>query len=375
LRWSRKRDILHVMPMTALAALLFASSAPALPADVAPTPIGPMLVTWSPTTIRCGDIDVAPIRALRPDPTLGWGNPPPAAPVVLRFRIDADGRALSIAREGAPYLTNDDLAPALAAARFAPGAAHRDCRLTYVQEATPLAAADLRDLAAYSLHPINGRMPQAGWDRLKPSGSTCTDEPRPPVLRQDFPDARKVSGVPGERAWSLVGYDLDAKGRVVHATTVTGSGHASLDAAALKAMAAWRHAAGNRTGCHYPFWRAASPIVAPAAPEPDTLRQPGQCPPGEWAQQPRLIYPANWQYRAIEGWAIVAFDVAPWGETGNVRMLASEPADAFGQQAVQVIRSARRAPSTTGATGCVERVRFVMRGNETLGGGVPPTGD
>ena len=34
--------------------------------------------------------------------------------------------------------------------------------------------------------------------------------------------------------------------------------------------------------------------------------------------------------RAIEGWAVIAFDVAPWGGTGNVRVVASEPAADFG---------------------------------------------
>ena len=64
---------------------------------------------------------------------------------------------------------------------------------------------------------------------------------------------------------------------------------------------------------------------------------------------------------------MVAYDVAPWGEPGNIRVLASEPAEAFGTQAGNVIRTARLAPTQAGHTGCVDRVRFVM-GPE---GGVP----
>jgi outer membrane biosynthesis protein TonB len=57
---------------------------------------------------------------------------------------------------------------------------------------------------------------------------------------------------------------------------------------------------------------------------------------------------------------VVRYDVAPWGGTGNIEVLASEPADAFGEAAKRVIAGATRPPSTTGATGCVDRVRFKM---------------
>ncbi len=79
-----------------------------------------------------------------------------------------------------------------------------------------------------------------------------------------------------------------------------------------------------------------------------------------YATQPRLIYPEAYSKRSIEGWAIVAFDVAPWGELGNLRVLASQPSEDFGQQALQVLRSARKAPSQAGRVGCVDKVVFRM---------------
>ena len=64
--------------------------------------------------------------------------------------------------------------------------------------------------------------------------------------------------------------------------------------------------------------------------------------------------------RRIEGWAVVRYDAAPWGEIGNVTVLAAQPSADFGTQAQVVLRSAKVAPSESGFTGCVERVRFVM---------------
>jgi TonB family protein len=75
---------------------------------------------------------------------------------------------------------------------------------------------------------------------------------------------------------------------------------------------------------------------------------------------PRLQFPAGFVQRRIEGWAIIAYDVAPWGEIGNVRVLRAEPADAFGYQARDIVRNARQGSSPTGRSGCVDLVRFVM---------------
>ena len=85
------------------------------------------------------------------------------------------------------------------------------------------------------------------------------------------------------------------------------------------------------------------------------------CPPSDrWTYRQPLVFPDPWRRRAIEGWAIVTFDVAPWGEVGNTRVVASEPAAAFGEQAVRLLRGATKPASATGYSGCFERVRFVL---------------
>ena len=79
-----------------------------------------------------------------------------------------------------------------------------------------------------------------------------------------------------------------------------------------------------------------------------------------WDRKPALIYPAAYRRRAVEGWAVLTYDIAPWGEIGNVKVAAAQPAADFGTQAQRMLLSARAAASPQGWTGCVERVRFQM---------------
>ena len=75
---------------------------------------------------------------------------------------------------------------------------------------------------------------------------------------------------------------------------------------------------------------------------------------------PALVFRGGFLQRRVVGWALIGYDVAPWGQTGNVRVLAAEPAAAFGEQALNIVRSARKETADTGMTGCVTMVRFVM---------------
>nr|WP_246586786.1 TonB family protein [Stakelama flava] len=103
-------------------------------------------------------------------------------------------------------------------------------------------------------------------------------------------------------------------------------------------------------------------MVAPEI--PDALGPNGErCPDyGDWKYLPPLqrYFPAGFRRRAIEGWAVVRFDVAPWGETGDVEVIASEPADVFGDAAKTIVSQARLPKSDASRIGCVERVRFKL---------------
>lgn len=56
----------------------------------------------------------------------------------------------------------------------------------------------------------------------------------------------------------------------------------------------------------------------------------------------------------------MSYDVAPWGEIGNVKVLAAQPSEDFGGQAVRMMQNAEVKTSGRGMTGCVDRVRFAM---------------
>lgn len=347
--------------MPAALTLLLAAASPIAPA--VPNPPQQQLLRWQVESIRCGDRAVTPLAAPRPLSGLLWGPADPQ-PITFTFRIDATGRALSIAQAPARYVpSSEDLGPALAAARFAPGEALAGCTITYRAEAVPLADADPIELMAYTIDPISGRLPQAGWDRIRTPDSDCLRPPYPKPLLRAYPDFDTIAGSPGERSWTMIGYDLTGSGTPVNVRTIAGTANRALDAAGRKAIVASRFTAGARTGCLYPYWHAATPTAAPVAPEEASFGTTPNCPAAPWVQPPRLTYPGAWNRRSIEGWTVVTYDVAPWGDVGNVRVLASEPATAFGEQALQVIRSARRAPSPTGASGCIDRVLFRIRSN------------
>ncbi|MGT2513558.1 hypothetical protein ACVOMT_04250 [Sphingomonas panni] len=155
------------MSIASLALLLAANTVPQPVVTTAST--AHSLGRWNPGPVRCGETVVAPVRLSAVQPWLRWGPGEPTT-VTLQFRIDSDGRPLSIRAEGTSFVPNsDDIAPALAASTFAPGTPRTDCRIDYRQQVVPLAQADPADLIAYSLAPTSGPLRPEGWER-DPSG-------------------------------------------------------------------------------------------------------------------------------------------------------------------------------------------------------------
>ncbi|WP_315760959.1 TonB family protein [Sphingomonas sp. Y38-1Y] len=231
--------------------------------------------------------------------------------------------------------------------------------MTYSPQQSPLDEAPVEDLVSYTISPRTGRLPQAGWNRLRPEGN-CADRPRPAALTRVMPDFPKVAATPGVQDWSLVAYDTDRSGKPINVRSSMGTGNRALDAAAIKAMRASRFSGGARTGCVYPYWRSAGTLAAPPMREA-IADSPPSCPDGrDWTQPPTLRFPEPYRRRRIEGWAIVRYDVAPWGQIGNASVIEAQPTADFGRQATQILSQARLAPSAQGRTGCVDRVKFVM---------------
>lgn len=351
--------------LAALALGLTQSATPVPPPIVTAPPVPErQLLAWMPGTVTCAGGTVQPVRMRRPYLALVYPFADQPKPVDYRFRLDASGRPLSIERVPTtgyvPYA--DDIGPSLAASRFAAGGERKDCQISYSARRTSYAETPVDDLISYTLNPVGGRLPREGWAAIFPAAATCDKDPRPAPLNQVFPDFDKVAATPGVRDWTMLAYDLDAGGKPTGVRVLTGTGNAALDREASAALVQSRYTNGPKTGCRFPYYRAAGVLEAPAAPEKDSVRPAGATCPREidWAKRPPLRYPDPYRKRSIEGWALIGFDVAPWGGTGAITVLASEPSADFGVAATQLIREGVVAVSKTGFTGCVERVRFAM---------------
>ncbi len=307
----------------------------------------------------------AVVREPDPQRFLTWTRLEPHRTLTLEFRIDASGRPLSIRKRTmseADYVPNaQDIMPALAASRFVAGAERTGCVATFVVDAGAIADAAVADLMAYTMFP-GGAPPRAIWDRIIPAGSTCNN-PAPDVLLRAYPAFRAMPDQPGYTTWSMTGYDVDRSGKPRNVRTLAGTNTPALDRASREAVAKSRFEPGARVGCFYPYYKNGTTLAPPPAPEEDAMRPAGATCPAErnWDRPPVLIYPAAYRRRSIEGWAIVTYDVASWGQTGNVRVVKAEPSADFGDAAAAMIRNATFKNGGSGFVGCVDRVLYVIR--------------
>lgn len=366
--------------------LLAATPASATPPIIVP-PTGPIatppteparLVTrFVPGTPQCGGTPVAPRSAEEPLPagSQRLGAPLHEAAAVtsllIEFRIDAAGRPLGIRTVGSSPssypLDTRDVVPAFAAWRFAPGAERRNCTIAFTPRSEPVESADAATLRRYlalqrpGIPGFSLPVGKAAFDRVRPAGSTCTDEPT--VRLRAYPAFEEIAQAAGTRSYSFLAHDIDASGRPRNVRLLGSDGNAELDRRSIAAINGSRFAPGARTGCIYYYFRGQpEPMRAPETPPPATFKTAGSdCPDDrdmKWAKLPALVFPEEFRVRNIEGWAVVRFDVAPWGDVGNVSVAAAEPAAAFGERAQIVVRGAKKLPSGRGYSGCVTRVVF-----------------
>lgn len=342
------------------------------PPVVVTVPSQQSLLVLKPSEAKCSDgpLDLSLIE--NPAVQLAWStNSENDRPVVYGFRIDENGRALGIKPDGAitAYLPTADVAPSLAASQFPAGKARLSCSVTYIPERSKIADADRSTLIEYSIFAA-GRPPKEIFDRLTPEGSTCSDQ-RPSVLLRAYPDFKALPSAPGRRHWSMVQFDIDASGKPASISTSATSGSKALDKASIDAISKSRFSKGKKTGCLYPYWQRGPKLVAPESPGLDAYRKDDEkCPANiKWETKPALGYPDNFRRRSVEGWAIVAFDVAPWGATGNVEIVAAEPAMEFAQAGLNLVRAAKVANAGQGYSRCMEMMRFVMGADSAKYGG------
>lgn len=366
---------------------------PPPPAIVAMEPARPtpVAVQFSPGRATCAGTSVGFVHAEVPLPSIGeryaqaaTGVVPAAVPVTLRFSIDARGRPHGIARLAAPseppqrlYVDTSDIEPSLAVSRFAAGPARTACSVTYAAAVAPLDAAPIGVLAALAAHNRMGRHGRDVVRRLMPAGSTCAfaRAVRPLVLVYTDPERLRLT--PGSFAWTVLNFDIDVRGNSRNVRTVASAGTATLDSEAKRALASSTFVKTPRVGCvRWYADRSPQSFAAPDRPA-DGLpqREDTTCPvPAarlvSFASKP--AFPPQYMRRGIEGWAHVRFDVAPWGDIGNVEVVASEPAEAFGDAAKASLRHAKVKAPGKAYTGCVAPVAYRLADDES---GEEPGGD
>lgn len=357
--------------------LLIAMAAPSIniPPPMPSPPIVETISVGEPTTLRqnfvalkakngrCSDgpLDISRVEAPMAD--LLWPSGSHLAqPFTVRFNIDESGRVFGLKRDPAGYGLMADLTPSLAASRFTSGTPRKECSIVYEPKTTSIADADLHDLIRYSIF-AQQRAPREVFERISPPDSNCTMPP-PPLLLRAYPDFEKIPATSGRSDWSMVKFDIDASGMPVRPGIYGSTGNRALDKASIDAVAKSRFTKGIKTGCLYPYWRRGGTLAAPDSKEMEAYRPEGSncLQTVNWKYQPALVYPESFRRRDIEGWAVIAFDVAPWGVTGNASVVAAEPAAEFGEAARQLVLGSSIGPSAQGFTKCLVKVRYAMAG-------------
>lgn len=360
------------------------SSALAQPIIVSPPPLvisspgeaQPVIVRFVPRDPQCGGVGQPPVAKEEPLP-VGLVRPSNVTPdnalpeaVRLTFEINSDGRPVSV--RSAPdqkvsyWLNVEDVAPALSTWRFASGAKVQKCEITFDVHAEPVSKAPLPAIYRYlalqrpGSPGFNISVGKAAFERAKPSNSNCFAE-RSNVREQHHPAFEEIPQPPGTVSHSFLSFDIGSDGTVNDVRTVNSDGNKALDAQSRAALSKWRFEPGAKTGCIHSYYRKGNePLPAPE-PKPLSAYAPrnSACKnEPEWLDLPRLSYPPAFNRRLVEGWAVIGYDIAPWGASGNIRVLASQPAEQFGVQAANIVTRAKKAPGSKGYTGCVQLIRF-----------------
>ncbi len=338
----------------------------------------PALAAFQPGEPRCGGV-VQKVRHSEPPlPSSTFDRPAAAAlpsEIRLDFRISAEGRPLSIApaRQTSPVHVGDalDVAAAFAAWQFAPGAPREDCQISFTVAAARISQADMDAVYRFLvLVPPATRnayrsLSWAAFERVHPSGSDCYR--RAPAVRQRaYPAYENIPQRPGTLSYTFIAFDIAASGKPVNVKIAASSGNPGLDRQSVEAVAKSRFAPEARRGCTYAYRKLPTqPVPAPEAPEASSLKPADSNCSDDVARLdklPPLVFPEEFRRRSIEGWAIIRYDIAPWGSVGNVSVAAAEPAARFGQQALSTVSQAKKAESQNGYRGCMVRVRFRMAG-------------
>lgn len=297
--------------------------------------------------------------------------------VETTFSIDSEGRPVGI---GAPVSTpdpsggmvivgrrvspDDAIQASLAAWRF--GGPAGDCRLEVKFTPQSVSQAPTETLLAYyAVTRTTGAPRDLVQRRLAGPESDCDDEARRarPQRLVAVPDFRIGSTLPGGYGWTVVRWDVDEDGRSLNVETLGSSGDDAFDVETRRAVAETvLHPGPPLKGCVYNFYRYGGLLQAPE--RPPTPDDPLKSCPAEindrYSPRANLTFPELFRRRSIEGWALIRFDLATWGQVGNVAVVEAQPAHIFGREALAIISGGRAEPGFTPGVRCTIPVRFAL---------------
>jgi TonB family protein len=306
-------------------------------------------------------------------------HPPPIRDpkIDYSFNISPDGQVQDLVNNratvfeaGQPFVNAQQIEPALAVLRFTPGHAMTGCQAHLDGKVLSADAAGRHEiLKAFALTPFAtfAAYQTPIYRYALPPGSDCYtgEAPRPRI--QYFAPVDEMKEAPGARAWAVLQYDIGSDGATRNVELAASSGRKDLDDAAREAISKSRYAPHAKRGCMTKFFDTPG-AVKPPPPPPIALEKTGGCP-----SSPKITfngfntYPSEFARRRVEGYALLQFDVAPWGAIGEIKVLKAEPSDAFGNAARLMLQNGK-APSGQALQGCLLPFRF------KLGDGNSPTG-
>lgn len=302
---------------------------------------------WTPPPVRSGQ--------------QSYVQPPPPPQESYTFTVDAQGRVTDLKRApGDSFWGPDDQMAVIAGWRFASGAAAKGCRVDLAIAYTPLAQASHAKL--FQLLADRGSSHAPAVRRVL--GGDCVTAPRRRPKSVSYPDRRPFDDRTTDPAWAGVRYDIDTDGAARNVKIEAQHGEAAFADAAAAAVAESRFFPGPaRTGCLATFKAMPRATEPPARPTGKSFERPGDaCAVTREALNipENKTYPPAYAKRRVGGWAIVRFDVAPWGQVGGIEVLDSQPSKSFGDMAQMLVQSARPTPPASGYRGCVMPVIYAI---------------
>ncbi|NQE60977.1 energy transducer TonB [Caulobacter sp. RHG1] len=294
------------------------------------------------------------------------GAPAPVPPTLAAhtFSINAEGRVLDLksTTPSTQWLAQEQAA-AIVSWRFAPGAPASGCSVDLAPTYVPVTAASPARL--FALLAAEGRNTPLPVRKALAAGGDCgeaTPRRRPQMVI--YPDLRPFENKTLDPAWAGVRYDIDASGAVRNVRVAAQHGEPAFADAAASAVAEARFFPGPaRTGCYAAFKASPRATEAPARPDAKRFDRPDDaCKVTREALNipAAKFYPPAYAKQRVSGWAIVRFDVAPWGQVGAIEVLEAQPSAAFGDAARSLVQSARPSPPASGYRGCVIPIVYAI---------------